>query len=379
MVAYWSKSPHICLWSVRRCGSGHYIRPQSNDTRNHVQYYRNVLSTSHIHIRTPIAYPTMEEVPVTIPPDSTVLEYFISGTGPILLPARCVHCRQSLTATDHVAWAYCKHNIHLRCAREYFDVIPTQSKACPAAHENCFWQVLPPPVGLKIVDVQSPMDGACCVICNPQGELEYGEFVEFGCIGRHRYHIDCMQEFFVSWKTRYDLDPKRMQTWRNIPCPQCRMSDTSSTRMTNRALILVRILGTKVDIVEIEDLLVYTQVVPNTPVPQVIQVTDMQPPPSDTNTAQRDREDTEDAAAHLRAVGLQAAWISIDPAYEQVKTFARGVHNGAPGQILFTAEVLKKHYPVSHPLSTRIRISYHSLDQCSGLCTSHLQARCRLR
>jgi hypothetical protein len=170
----------------------------------------------------------MEETPITIPPDNTILEYYIDRNGPLSLPAICVHCRQSLTATDKVAWAYCKHNIHLECAREYYDVMPTQSKECPAAQEDCFWQLLPPPVGLNIVNVQDPI-----VICNPNGDLEYGEFVEFECIGRHKYHVDCMQEFFVSWKTRYNLHPGRMQSWRNIPCPQCRKLHTSLARVSN--------------------------------------------------------------------------------------------------------------------------------------------------
>jgi hypothetical protein len=141
--------------------------------------------------------------------------------------------------------------------------------------------------------------------------------------------------------------------------------------------MFVRILGTKVDNAAIEDLLEYTQVVPNTPVHHVAQVTDRQSPLSDMNTAQRDRENIEDAAAHLRAVGLQVAWAAIDQSYAYVKTFARGVHNDAPGQILFTTEVLRRPYPVSCPFSSRNCMSYSFLDQRLGLCTSHLQTRCR--
>jgi hypothetical protein len=184
---------------------------------------RNLWHRASIH-DTPIA--TMATpFPTNFPPDSMVLQYRVNPTGPLHLPARCTICRQRLEESDLVAESYCGHSIHISYAPNHFGRTghDTERKHCPSAGA-CLFNLLPPPVSLRVVDVQHPDPPVTCSVCDPTStDEQYGQSCEMRCDGQHKFHIECIQQYWRTFKTQRLLQTDDLWKWKNMPCPMCSM------------------------------------------------------------------------------------------------------------------------------------------------------------
>jgi hypothetical protein len=103
----------------------------------------------------------------------------------------------------------------------------TESRPCPG--ERCAFNIMYPPYTPKYVKITNATDAVVCSICNPFPDAtpEIGDFVEMGCNGKYKFHIDCMRASFQVFRDDYGAQfrartPTHLEEWQNMTCLQCR-------------------------------------------------------------------------------------------------------------------------------------------------------------
>ncbi|KAH4807021.1 hypothetical protein HBI88_100810 [Parastagonospora nodorum] len=260
------------------------------------------------------------------------LTYKVHGPREGRVGRPCYICYHDIGAPDHMAIAHCRHRVHLGCAQTYFnDTPPTGTKPCPES--ECVWTIIHPPVTASYVVLGPPSAGVVCIICDPvsTAEPEHGNFLQFECTSRHKYHIDCVNSMYDSWDMTNSNGPSSM--WRNLPCPACR---------------------TEVDCMQLENLLLDQPAnIVNVPAPTV----EDDPAPVEDDPAPVVAEDMgapvvpmddgEVTATRKRAARILSAYQALDSSYDTIKQRASSATGPASDAVLFTPGALTRRANIS--------------------------------
>jgi hypothetical protein len=181
------------------------------------------------------------------------------------------------------------------------------------------------------VQIQPPQKGVICVIYLSDVP-EYGDFVEWGCANRHKYHTHCVDNMNMEWILRHHLDECDLEYWYNLQCSLC--WETTCC----------------------QQFLDFKRYGPKSPANTAIPQNDPDHPQyvsAGSRPTETPHEHDEVRVAHNRAQRIERFFNHLDASHQALKISAVETLDNAPSSVIFTRNALGKRAEINKMLHLR--------------------------